>query len=233
MQRSCVAKPYPVTPCQCVSTQFFTFSSSHRYIDGEVSLVQSNTILRYVRISGCDLACDAVVTCWRNVHRFIAEKYELYGATTTEKYTVDMLLEGIESLRSKYLGLIYTDSLVQLPLMSIKYHPITYNALGLTSCPSLNPLCKRQSPQCVACTPPQAAHPPHPVQPPLICPRPSLPLFVTRAAHFLLGLHTKLASAQGASAVTAYNSTSDVHASQWHQPNHTLMMWQADEAMAD
>lgn len=55
-----------------------------RYVDDEVDMVQSNAILRH-----------------------IGRKYGMMGSNEKEHCLIDMALEGVESLRAKYLGLIY------------------------------------------------------------------------------------------------------------------------------
>eukprot|EP00798_Chlamydomonas_sp_ICE-L_P015212 gene15212-21289_t len=66
----------------------YPFGQCPRYIDGDIDLVQSNTIAR-----------------------FIGRKYGMMGETEKEHCMVDMVMEGVESLRSAYLKLIYQDLL--------------------------------------------------------------------------------------------------------------------------
>jgi hypothetical protein len=61
-----------------------TSHATCRYVDDEVDMVQSNAILRH-----------------------IGRKYGLMGSTEKEHSVIDMAMEGVESLRMKYLGLIY------------------------------------------------------------------------------------------------------------------------------
>uniref|UniRef100_A0A7S0WFA7 glutathione transferase n=1 Tax=Chlamydomonas leiostraca TaxID=1034604 RepID=A0A7S0WFA7_9CHLO len=70
--------------------EHYPFGQCPRYTDDQVDLVQSNTILRY-----------------------IARKYNLDGKTDVEKAIVDMAMEGVESLRGKYVALIYQDQLAE------------------------------------------------------------------------------------------------------------------------
>lgn len=68
----------------------YPFGQCPRYVDGDMDLVQSNTILRY-----------------------IATKHGLMGNSEKDHWAVDMVLEGVESLRSKYLVLIYQNQLAE------------------------------------------------------------------------------------------------------------------------
>lgn len=56
--------------------------------DGDLNIVQSNAILRY-----------------------IARKHNLYGANETERVQVDMYLDGVMDFRQRYTRLIYIDKL--------------------------------------------------------------------------------------------------------------------------
>lgn len=60
------------------------FGQCPMLIDGDVELVQSNAILRY-----------------------LARKYDLYGSTNQEAARVDMINDGVEDLRGAYTVLIY------------------------------------------------------------------------------------------------------------------------------
>ena len=60
-----------------------------RFVDGEVDVCQSNAILRY-----------------------IGRKWDLMGASEKQACMADVAMEGVESLRSKYLVLIYQNNLV-------------------------------------------------------------------------------------------------------------------------
>ena len=60
-----------------------------RFVDGEVDVCQSNAILRY-----------------------IGRKWHLMGASEKQACMADVAMEGVESLRSKYLVLIYQNNLV-------------------------------------------------------------------------------------------------------------------------
>ncbi|KAG2484598.1 hypothetical protein HYH03_016639 [Edaphochlamys debaryana] len=68
--------------------ELYPFLQCPRLVDGEYDIVQSNAILRY-----------------------LARKYKLYGKDEHEAIAVDMIMEGVESLRVKYLNLIYQDKL--------------------------------------------------------------------------------------------------------------------------
>ncbi|EFJ47313.1 hypothetical protein VOLCADRAFT_92063 [Volvox carteri f. nagariensis] len=66
----------------------YPFGQCPRLVDGDIDLVQSNTIARY-----------------------LARKYNLQGKTEKEICAVDMIMEGVESLRVKYVNLVYNDQL--------------------------------------------------------------------------------------------------------------------------
>ncbi|GFR46113.1 hypothetical protein Agub_g7601 [Astrephomene gubernaculifera] len=66
----------------------YPFGQCPRLVDGDIDLVQSNTIARY-----------------------LARKYNLQGKDEKEMCAVDMIVEGVESLRVKYVNLIYNDKL--------------------------------------------------------------------------------------------------------------------------
>ncbi len=59
-----------------------------RFQDDTVDMVQSNAIVRH-----------------------LARKHDLYGSDLKENAVVDMVIETIESLKAKYLALIYEDQL--------------------------------------------------------------------------------------------------------------------------
>ena len=46
------------------------------------------------------------------LRRYIGRKYHMMGANEKEMVLVDMIMEGVESLRTKYINLIYNDKLV-------------------------------------------------------------------------------------------------------------------------
>ncbi|KXZ45600.1 hypothetical protein GPECTOR_53g93 [Gonium pectorale] len=73
-------------------TDAYKFGQCPRLIDGDVDMVQSNAICRY-----------------------LARKYGLYGKSDAETNAVDEILEGVESLRTKYLTLVYQDKLADEP----------------------------------------------------------------------------------------------------------------------
>ena len=58
------------------------------FVDDEVDMVQSNAILRH-----------------------LGRKYDLYGSNLKENAQVDMIIETVESIKGKYLTLVYTDNL--------------------------------------------------------------------------------------------------------------------------
>jgi len=64
----------------------FPCAQCPRYIDGDVDMVQSNAIMRY-----------------------IGRKYGLYGSTLKQKAAVDMVIDTVEAIKLKYLNLIYVD----------------------------------------------------------------------------------------------------------------------------
>eukprot|EP00198_Chlamydomonas_reinhardtii_P011758 XP_001701095.1 glutathione S-transferase [Chlamydomonas reinhardtii] len=66
----------------------YPFGQCPRLVDGDIDLVQSNAILRY-----------------------LARHYKLYGKDEKEMGLVDMIMEGVESLRVKYLALVYQEKL--------------------------------------------------------------------------------------------------------------------------
>eukprot|EP00198_Chlamydomonas_reinhardtii_P011790 XP_001701127.1 flagellar associated protein [Chlamydomonas reinhardtii] len=66
----------------------YPFGQCPRLVDGDLNIVQSNTIARY-----------------------LARKYKLQGKDETEMVAVDEIMEGVESLRVKYVNLIYNDKL--------------------------------------------------------------------------------------------------------------------------
>eukprot|EP00775_Hariotina_reticulata_P013740 gene13740-13861_t len=57
-------------------------------VDGDVDMTQSNAMIRH-----------------------LARKHDLYGISDKEQAHVDMLIDGVESIRGKYLVLIYQDEL--------------------------------------------------------------------------------------------------------------------------
>lgn len=70
----------------------YPFGQAPRFAAGDVSLVQSNAILRH-----------------------IGRTHKMYGSSEKEHCEVDMVLDGVESLRVKYLALIYQDQLADEP----------------------------------------------------------------------------------------------------------------------
>ncbi|KAG1657223.1 hypothetical protein FOA52_011511 [Chlamydomonas sp. UWO 241] len=66
----------------------YPFGQCPRYVDADVDLVQSNTIMRY-----------------------LAAKHGLMGSNAKQAAAIDMVMEGVESLRNKYLNLVYADRL--------------------------------------------------------------------------------------------------------------------------
>uniref|UniRef100_A0A8C4QQ21 Glutathione S-transferase n=1 Tax=Eptatretus burgeri TaxID=7764 RepID=A0A8C4QQ21_EPTBU len=56
------------------------------FTDGDFTMYQSNAILRY-----------------------LARKFDLYGSNDKEAACIDMLNDGVEDLRMKYLNMIYTN----------------------------------------------------------------------------------------------------------------------------
>lgn len=66
----------------------YHFGQCPRYADAEADICQSNAILRH-----------------------IGRKYNMYGASLGEAALVDEFLDGVESLRCKYLELIYQKQL--------------------------------------------------------------------------------------------------------------------------
>lgn len=66
----------------------YPFAQVPRLVDGDISIAQSNAILRH-----------------------LARKYDLYGSTEADHCRVDEVLDGIQALRGKYLDLVYAQSL--------------------------------------------------------------------------------------------------------------------------
>ena len=66
----------------------FPCGQAPRFVDDEVDMVQSNAILRH-----------------------LGRKYDLYGSNLKENAQVDMIIETVESIKGKYLTLVYTDNL--------------------------------------------------------------------------------------------------------------------------
>lgn len=66
----------------------FPFGQVPRFRDEEVDMCQSNAILRH-----------------------LGRKYGLYGKTEKDACMVDMIMDGVESIKLKYLNLIYVDRL--------------------------------------------------------------------------------------------------------------------------
>lgn len=59
-----------------------------RFADEDVDIVQSNTIVRH-----------------------LARKHDLYGSSLADKAHVDAIIDTVESIKGKYLALIYQDEL--------------------------------------------------------------------------------------------------------------------------
>lgn len=66
----------------------YPFGQCPRMVDGDVDISQSNAMIRH-----------------------LARKHQLYGSGDKEMAHVDMLIDGVESIRGKYLILIYQDQL--------------------------------------------------------------------------------------------------------------------------
>jgi glutathione S-transferase len=60
-----------------------------RLVDEEISIVQSQVILRY-----------------------IAKKYGFHGNTKAEQLRIEYILEGLAALRQSYFQLVFTDNMV-------------------------------------------------------------------------------------------------------------------------
>ncbi|KAJ9516156.1 hypothetical protein QJQ45_024589 [Haematococcus lacustris] len=78
----------PDMPDMKTNKTLYPFGQCPRYKDGELDMCQSNTIIRY-----------------------LGRKYGLEGKTEADKVVVDMMVEAVESLRSKYVELIYVNKL--------------------------------------------------------------------------------------------------------------------------
>lgn len=74
-----------------------TFGQLPLFEDGDLKIVQSNAILRY-----------------------IARKHNLYGSNEAENVAVDVLLDGVSDFRSRYVRLIYVDKLAEEPFAAFK-----------------------------------------------------------------------------------------------------------------
>jgi glutathione S-transferase P len=86
----------------------YPFGQCPRYQDDEVDMCQSNSILRH-----------------------LGRKHALYGQTEQDMVNVDMLLDGVESIKLKYLNLIYVDQLQDGPkevFWSAHCDPLTTSA---------------------------------------------------------------------------------------------------------
>ncbi|KAL4443462.1 hypothetical protein ABPG75_011199 [Micractinium tetrahymenae] len=66
----------------------FPFTQCPRYVDEDGDISQSNTIMRH-----------------------LGRKHGLYGSGLAEAARIDMLADGVEDLKRKYLALIYQDQL--------------------------------------------------------------------------------------------------------------------------
>ncbi|MEW5298267.1 MAG: hypothetical protein WDW38_001000 [Sanguina aurantia] len=66
----------------------YPFAQAPRFVDGEVDMCQSNAILR-----------------------FIGNKYNMGANGLAEGALMDMMLDGVEGMRGKYIALIYQDKL--------------------------------------------------------------------------------------------------------------------------
>jgi hypothetical protein len=67
-------------------------SQQCRLVDGELDIAQSQTIVRY-----------------------LGRKFDCYGSSEKERACIDMILDGIVSLRKFYLELVYTEQMVRRP----------------------------------------------------------------------------------------------------------------------
>lgn len=68
----------------------YPFAQCPRFVDEDGDISQSNTILRH-----------------------IGRKHGLYGKGLKEAAEIDMLADGVEDIKRKYLSLIYTDQLAE------------------------------------------------------------------------------------------------------------------------
>ncbi|KAI8462660.1 MAG: glutathione S-transferase [Monoraphidium minutum] len=66
----------------------YPFGQSPRMVDGDIDMVQSNACIRH-----------------------LARKFKLYGTSEAEMCQVDVIIDGVEDLRMKYVPLIYGDEL--------------------------------------------------------------------------------------------------------------------------
>lgn len=64
--------------------------------------------------SGWSVRTRLLLADWMaGLHRYLGRKYNLLGSGEQEMVAVDMVMEGVESLRVKYVNLIYVDKLVR------------------------------------------------------------------------------------------------------------------------
>ncbi|KAL4422233.1 hypothetical protein ABPG77_009708 [Micractinium sp. CCAP 211/92] len=69
--------------------QQFPFTQCPRFVDEDGNIAQSNTIMRH-----------------------LGRKHGLYGDSLAEAARIDMLADGVEDIKRKYLSLIYQDQLL-------------------------------------------------------------------------------------------------------------------------
>lgn len=74
----------------------YPFGQSPRMVDGDIDMVQSNACIRH-----------------------LARKFKLYGDSEADMCKVDVIIDGVEDLRMKYVPLIYGDRLA--PEAKAKY----------------------------------------------------------------------------------------------------------------
>eukprot|EP00051_Salpingoeca_urceolata_P009027 m.110769 g.110769 ORF g.110769 m.110769 type:complete len:223 (+) comp16076_c0_seq3:140-808(+) len=68
----------------------YPFGQAPVFIDGDVTIAQMDAILRH-----------------------LGRKHDLYGSSLPEAALIDSVMIGVESIRSKYTSLIYTDKLAE------------------------------------------------------------------------------------------------------------------------
>ena len=94
-------------------SDFQAFGQCPMLIDGDVELVQSNAILRYLarKYGNYFSMFDEQGIFFYSVEHDFKERFvpfiDLYGSTNQEAARVDMINDGVEDLRGAYTVLIY------------------------------------------------------------------------------------------------------------------------------
>lgn len=97
-------------PCAFFSSRFFC---EMQHADVNVAGRRTGTCcLQPMLAKACHAMQHALKSTLSRLFRYLARRVGLNGNSEAEACTIDMINEGIESLRSKYLTLIYQDELV-------------------------------------------------------------------------------------------------------------------------